>query len=124
MKQKSKRKMLVYTVGLTAAGRTWFERVACSDLAEARHFGTPEDFEAALQNELPGMVVVASPPYTVAEVRRILGANEKTEGIPVFRAPGPSHNGDGPNGSAQAVMTGFDQMPPIDDSDPWRKQPA
>lgn len=120
--------MLVYTVGMTGSGRAWFEGNLRVVAAEARHYESAHDFEAALDGEKPGMVVVADPPCSETEMRRILDASEETKGIPVFRAAASAsrstHDGDGPNGSAQAVMTGFDAMPPIDDADPWRKRPV
>lgn len=125
MKSRKKGPMLVYTVGLTNSRREWFESCVRGVVAEARHFGSVEDFASALDGEKPGMVVVADPPVTEAEVRQILDARAELQDVPIFKIPSRTIGGEGigPKGSAAAVLTGFDTMPPLDDSDPWVKQP-
>jgi hypothetical protein len=127
MRASKKGKMLLYAVGLTGSQLAWFDSCSRGAPVEARHYEGAHAFEAALEGEKPGIVVIADPPWSEKEIRRILDAHEETKGTSVIRAarsaPDLYSDDDDPKGSAQAVMTGFDQMSPIDDTDPWRKQP-
>jgi hypothetical protein len=44
--------------------------------------------------------------------------------VKCLRAAASLDQGSSPPGSAAAVMTGYDQMPSPDDTDPWRKRPV
>ncbi len=122
MKKRVKGPMVVHTLGMANSQRAWFESNLRGVTVELRHFGEIAEFAAATADELPGMVVVADPPYSEEEVRRILGDKDVMI-VKCPRAAASLDQGSSPPGSAAAVMTGFDQMPSLDDTDPWRKRP-
>jgi hypothetical protein len=114
--------MVVHTLGMANSQRVWFEGNLRGVTVELRQFGEIAEFAATLEDELPGMVVVADPPYSEEEVRRILGDKDVMI-VKCLRAAASLDQGSSPPGSAAAVMPGYDQRSPIDDTEPPRKRP-
>ena len=114
-----------YTLALTPRARRFCDALAKHGVS-VQHFETQESLIEAIRSHRPTCVWMHGNKEDEENFQLLLDSDPMTSGVKVGRIGRleSSDREDGDDiGTAMAVMTVFDQMPEISDSDPWIRRP-